>query len=188
LTVANIGVVEALYVPYALKRNGTAVTHYAWKPLRHLAFLDACVRAAFWQPQYDPHHPPMGVTRYLQHESQQITVAGQISAVVRQYSAPDDTIFGEADIVPLISSETGRRMAANLIDTSGYRISYGLSRIEDWIAAIDADHVRVLVVRQGLLPMRYPQFRAYAQRNFRTVARIHDPEEGIFEIMQRVTP
>jgi len=186
LTVANIGVVEALYVPYALKRNGTAVSRYTWKPLRHLRFLDPSVQAAFWQPLYDPHHPPSGITRYLQHESQQITVAEQIYAVVKQYSAPDDTIFGEADIVPLISSETGRRMAANLIDTSGYRISYGLSRVEDWIAAIDADHLHLLVVRPGLLPMRYPQFREYASRNFHTVARIRDPEEGIFEIMQRV--
>jgi len=186
LTVANIGVVEALYVPYALKRNGTAVSRYTWKPLRHLRFLDANVQAAFWQAQYDPHHPPSGITRYLQHESQQITVAEQIYAAVRQYSAPDDTIFGEPDIVPLISSETGRRMAANLIDTSGYRISYGLSRIEDWIAAIDADHVRVLVVRQGVIPMGYPQFREYAQRNFQTVQRIRDPEEGVFEIMRRV--
>jgi hypothetical protein len=77
-------------------------------------------------------------------------------------------------------------MAANLIDTSGYRISYGLSRIEDWIAAIDADHVRVLVVRQGVIPMNYPPFREYARRNFQTVERIRDPEDGIFEIMRRV--
>ena len=185
LTIATAGVVETLYVPYALKRNGTAVSGYAWKPLRHLRWLDSNVQAAFWQPQYDPHHPPSGITRYLQHESQQITVAEPIYAAVQQYSAPDDTIFGQPDIVPLISSETGRRMAANLIDTSGYRISYGLSRIEDWIAAIDADHVRVLVVRQGQIPMTYPQFREYAQRNFQTVARIRDPEDGIFEILRR---
>ena len=186
LTAASVGVVEALYVPYNLKRNGTAVSRYAWKPLRHLRFLDPSVQAAFWQPLYDPRHPPSGITRYLQHESQQITVAEQIYAAVQRYSAPDDTIFGEADIVPLISTETGRRMAANLIDTSGYRISYGLSRIEDWIAAIDADHVRVLVVRQGVIPMNYPPFREYARRNFQTVERIRDPEDGIFEIMRRV--
>jgi hypothetical protein len=87
--------------------------------------------------------------------------------------------------VPLVASETGRRIAANLVDTSSYRISYGLSRIEDWIADIERDHVRLLVVRQNSAPMRYPPFLAYAQQGFQTVARIPDPQFGVFEIMVR---
>ena len=185
LTLANIGVIETLYVPFALNRYGTGVLHYPWQPLHHLAFVDPLVRGLFWQPQYDPHHPPSGIARYLQHESERITVADQIYAAVYQYSTPDDAIFGEVGFIPLVSSETGRRVAANLVDTSSYRISYGLSRIEDWIAAIEADHVRLLVVRDQSLPMRYPQFRDYARRNFQTVARIRDPQAGIFEIMRR---
>jgi hypothetical protein len=186
LTLANVGVIETLYVPFALRRYGTGVSRYAWRPLPHLAFIDPWVRAIFWQPQYDPRHPPSGIARYLQHESEQITVGDQIYAAVRQYSAPDDAIFGEVGFVPLVSSETGRRVAANLVDTSSYRISYGLSRIEDWIAAIEADHVRLLVVRAASLPMRYPQFRNYALQNFRTVARVHDPQAGDFDIMRRM--
>jgi hypothetical protein len=185
LTLANVGLVESLYVPFALRRYGTRIVYYTWKPLSHLRFLDPYVHAMFWQPQYDPRRPPLGITHYLQHESDQITVADQIYAAVKQYSAPGDTIYGENDIIPLIASETGRRVAANLIDTSSYRISYGLSRIEDWIAAIEADHVRLLVVRQGMAPLRYPQFREYARENFQTVARVRDPQQGVFEILQR---
>jgi hypothetical protein len=189
LTLANVGVIEALYVPFALHRYGTGVSRYTWQPLRHLTFIDPWVRAAFWQPQYTAPHPPaFGITRYLQHESDQIVVADQIYAAVKQHSTPDETIFGEVGFVPIVSSETGRRIAANLVDTSSYRISYGLSRIEDWIAAIEADHVQLLVVRQGMLPMRYPQFRDYAVKNFQTVARIRDPQQGVFEIMRRVAP
>jgi hypothetical protein len=186
LTFANIGVIEALYVPFALRRYGTGVSRYVWRPLHRLAFIDPWVRAVFWQPQYDPRHPPAGIARYLQHESEQITVADQIYAAVRQHSAPDEAIFGEVGFVPLVASETGRRVAANLVDTSSYRISYGLSRIEDWIAAIEADHVRLLVVRLQSLPMRYPQFRNYALQNFRTVAQIPDPQAGVFYIMRRI--
>jgi hypothetical protein len=186
LTLANIGVIDTLYVPFSLRRYGTGVSRYSWQPLHHPAFLDSWVRAAFWQPQYDPRHPPSGIARYLQHESERITVADQIYTAVRQNSAPDDAIFGEVGFIPLVSSETGRRVAANLVDTSSYRISYGLSRIEDWIAAIEADHVRLLVVRAQSLPMRYPQFRNYALQNFRTVARISDPQAGVFDIMRRI--
>ena len=186
LTLASIGVIEALYVPFALRRYGTSVSRYTWQPLRHLAFIDPWVRGAFWQPEYDPRHPPSGIARYLQHESDQIVVADQIYAAVKQHSTPDDTIFGEVGFVPLVASETGRRIAANLVDTSSYRISYGLSRIEDWIAAIEADHVRLLVVREQQLPMRYPQFRDYARQNFQTVARIRDPQQGVFEVMRRI--
>ncbi len=185
LMLANIGVVEALYVPFWLRRGGTQVRQYSWRPLSHLRFLDPVVRAAFWQPRYDPYHPGSGFARYLHHESEQITVADQIYAAVKQHSTPDETIFGEVGLVPLVASETGRRIAANLVDTSSYRISYGLSRIEDWIAAIEADHVRLLVVRQAKLPMRYPQFREYVRQNYRTVARVRDPREGVFEIMRR---
>ena len=187
LTLANIGVLDALYVPFALRRYGTGVTRYTWRPLRHLPGVDAWVRGAFWQPQDTVLQPPrFGIGKYLQHESDQIVVADQIYAAVKQHSTPDETIFGEVGLVALVSSETGRRVAANLVDTSSYRISYGLSRVEDWIAAIDADRVRLLVVRQNTAPLRYPQFRDYAQRNFRTVARIRDPQQGVFEIMRRV--
>lgn len=185
LTIASVGVIETLYVPFALQRYGTGVSHHTWQPLRRLAFIDPWVRAAFWQPQYDPRHPPSGIARYLQHESAQIVVADQIYAAVKQHSAPDDAIFGEAGFVPLVSSETGRRVAAHLVDTSSYRISYGLSRIEDWIAAIEADHVRLLVGRVDMIPMRYPPFREYMLKNFQTVARVRDPQEGVFEIMRR---
>ena len=186
LTLANIGVIETLYVPFALRRYGTGVSRYPWRPLRGFAFIDPWVRAVFWEPQYDPRHPPSGIAHYLQHESEQITVAEQIYAAVRQHSAPDEAIFGEVGFIPLVSSETGRRVAANLVDTSSYRISYGLSRVEDWIAAIEADHVRLLVVRAPSLPMRYPQFRNYALQNFRTVARVPDPQAGDFDIMRRI--
>jgi hypothetical protein len=188
LTIATIGVIDVLYVPFALKRYGTGVSHYTWQPLRHLPSIDGWVRAIFWQPQYEVRHPPSGIARYLQHESEQIVVADQIYAAVQQHSAPDEAIFGEAGFVPLVSSETGRRVAANLVDTSSYRITYGLSRIEDWIAAIEADHVRLLVGRAGMIPMRYPQFREYTQKNFRAVARVRDPHEGMFEIMRRIEP
>ena len=127
---------------------------YRWRPLPGWPQLDAAVRAAFWVPTYSTLDPPSGIARYLQHESEQITATEAIYAAVRQHTAPTDTIFGEVGFVPLVASETGRRIAANLIDTSSYRISYGLSRIEDWIADIERDHVRLLVVRQNSAPMR----------------------------------
>jgi hypothetical protein len=186
LTVLMVVVVDGLYGPYWLRRHGPHVERYTWKPNPYVRSLDGVVRTLLWRADYNPQDPPIGVTRYLQHESEQITVADQIYAIVQQQSAPSDTVFGEVGFIPLVASETGRRVAADLIDTSSYRISYGLSRIEDWIAQIEADRVRVLVVRPRGLPMRYPKFREYAQRTFRSVARVRDPEVGVFEIMRRI--
>jgi len=185
LTGLNVATIEALYVPFAQRRYGTGVVQYPWRPLRDWPGLDAAVRTVFWSPTYSTLDPPSGIARYLQHESEQITVTEQIYAAVRQHTAPTDTIFGEVGLIPLVSSETCRRIAANLVDTSSYRISYGLSRIEDWIAEIERDHVRLLVVRQNSLPMRWPIFGAYARQKFQTVARIPDPQAGVFEIMVR---
>jgi hypothetical protein len=59
-------------------------------------------------------------------------------------------------------------------------------RIEDWIAAIEKDHVSLLVVRPGRMPMNYPAFREYALHNFTTVAVVRDPMFGPFDIMRRI--
>src|SRR5262249_30981895 len=114
-----------------------------------------------------------------------ITITAQLYAAVRQHSAAGETIFGENDIIPLVASETDRRIAANLVDTSSYRLSFGLSRMEDWIAAIEADHVKLLVVRPGQTPMRHPQFRDYALQHFARAARLQDPLYGEFLVMRR---
>jgi hypothetical protein len=186
LTLASIGLVDALYVPFMLHRYGTHVSNSLWRPIPYARALDPWVRAVFWSPQYDPSNPPSGIAHYLQHESEQITTADQLYAAVREHSAPQDTIFGEVGVIQFIASETGRRIAANLVDTSSYQISYGLVRIEDWIAAIEKDHVSLLVVRRGNLPMNYAPFRDYAQRTFKTVAVVRDPMFGAFEIMRRI--
>lgn len=186
LTLASIGLVDVLYVPFMLQRYGTGVSRYPWRPNPFVRAVDPWVRTLFWSPQYDPQHPISGIARYLQHESEQITVADQLYAAVRQYTEPTDTIFGEVGVVQFVASETGRRIAGNLVDTSTYQISYKLVRVEDWIAAIEKDHVRLLVVRRGSTPMSYPQFRDYASRNFQTVAVVRDPAFGPFEIMRRI--
>lgn len=185
LTLMSVAVVEAAYKPYWLRRNGTRVERYTWQPNPYLRQLDPLVRAAFWLPYYDPRFPPLsGITHYMQHESMHVTTTDRLYATVRQHTEPDDGMFGDYGLVPLLASETGRRVAANLVDNSWYQITFGLVQIEDWIAALERDNVGLLVVRQHKRPMRYPAFTRYARENFRTVARVRDPLMGEFQFMR----
>ncbi len=186
LILATVGVVDALYLPFARNRYGTATTTHDWQPLRRWPGLDRLVAWAFWDPAYSLASPPSGITRYLQHESLQMTKAAELYRAVEQHSQPGDAIFGPVGLIPLVASETGRRVAADLVDTSSYRITFGLSRIEDWIAAIEADHVELLVARSNQAPMSYPAFAAWARDGFATVATVQDPQLGRFDVMRRI--
>jgi hypothetical protein len=178
---------QVFYVPYALKRYGTQPRLYNWQPIPYLKQLDPLIQRVFWNPIDDPRDPPWGITAYLQHESIHVTVAEQIYDAVRRHSRPHERIFGEGGLTPLVASETGRRVAANLVDTSTYRLSYGLSKIEDWIAEIEADNVKLMVVRDGVHLMRTPAFRRYVEGTFRTVETLRDPRFGVFKVMRRRT-
>lgn len=127
----------------------------------------------------------MGLTRYLQHESLQMTTAEQLYEAVRQYGQPGDPIFGDYGLAALVASETNRRVAVDLVDTSWYQITSGMVQIEDWIAAIEKDGVTLLVVQPTALLMREPVFSQYARQNFRAVTRVRDPQLGEFHVMSR---
>jgi hypothetical protein len=186
LTALGVGAVDVFYVPYWLNRQGGQVVRHDWVGSPVLGgVVDPVVRPLFWSPTYDPRDPPPGIARYLQHETDHLAIADQLVQAVVAHSAPTDKVFGHTGLAPGIASAAGRAVAANLVDTSSNQLNFGMARVEDWIAAVEADHVRILVVKEGADLMRREPFRAYARASFEPVAKIRDPRMGVYEVLRR---
>jgi hypothetical protein len=166
---------------------GEAGSHYAWRDSAYLpAAVNGLVRAVFWKDGSDPVHLPNAVTHYLQHESMSAGAAAGFVAAVRSVCQPGERIFGEYSLGPFAAALGPCVLAANLADTNPHRFKVHESTPEDWVAALEKDHLDVAIVVRGDSMMRERALREYFASTFpRVVATWDDPYVGHVELHRR---
>ena len=92
--------------------------------------------------------------------------AQEIADRITEDLGAEETIYGGFDVVPVVAMLSGRRIAANEIDSSVMRYASGLYTIENLVKMIDADNVGAILARKKLGIGFYPLFREYVERNF----------------------
>ena len=90
----------------------------------------------------------------------------EVAESIRTSIPEDATIFGEFGIAPLVSLLSGRRLAANMVDSSEMRIMGKQTTMQEMIDAIEADNVQILVSRERRGINAYPPFWKYRDAHF----------------------
>jgi hypothetical protein len=167
---------------------GEAGSHYQWRDSAYLpAAVNGLVRAVLWKDQSDPVNLPNAITYYLQHESMSAGAADGFVAAVRAQCRPGERIFGEYSLGPFAAALGPCVLAANLADTNPHRFKVHESTPEDWVAALEKDHLDIAIVARGDTLLRERALREYFASTFpRVVATWDDPYVGHVELHRRV--
>jgi 4-amino-4-deoxy-L-arabinose transferase-like glycosyltransferase len=166
---------------------GEGGSRYTWRDSRYLPdAVDGLVRWLFWADTSDPVHLPNPITYYLQHESLSAGAAEGFVTAVRSACRPGERIFGEYSLGPFAAAVGPCVLAANLADTNPHRLKVHESTPDQWVAALEKDHLDIAIVARGDTLMREPALREYFATTFpRVVATWDDPYAGHVELHRR---
>jgi hypothetical protein len=166
---------------------GDESSHYTWYDSPYLPHVaNAFVRGVFWAPTSDPIHPPSAITYYLQHESMHAPTIDTFVRAVRAECRPGERIFGEYSLGPFAGALGPCVLAANLADTNPHRFKVHESTPEDWVRALEQDHLDIAIVVPGMTMLKERALRDYLFGTFpRVVATWDDPYAGHVELRRR---
>ncbi len=161
--------------------------HYTWYDSPYLPHaLNTLARGVFWSPTSDPIHPPNAITYYLQHESMHAPTIDTFVAEVRAQCRPGERIFGEYSLGPFAGALGPCVLGANLADTNPHRFKVHESRPEEWVRALEQDHLDIAIVVPGMAMLKERVLRDYLVGTFpRIVATWDDPYAGHVELRRR---
>jgi len=166
---------------------GDESSRYTWYDSPYLPqSLNALVRTIFWSPTSDPIHPPGAITYYLQHESMHATTIDTFVRAVRNECRPGERIFGEYSLGPFAGALGPCVLGADLADTNPHRFKVHESTPEDWVAALERDHLDIAIVVPGMTMLKERALRDYLTGTFsRIVSTWDDPYAGHVELRRR---
>ena len=166
---------------------GDESSHYTWRDSPYLPqAVNAFARSVFWAPTSDPIHPPNAITYYLQHESMHAPTIDTFVRTVRAECRPGERIFGEYSLGPFAGALGPCVLAADLADTNPHRFKVHESTPEDWVRALEQDHLDIAIVVPGMTMLKERALRDYLTGTFaRVVATWDDPYAGHVELRRR---
>ena len=166
---------------------GDESSRYTWYDSPYLpSGMNALVRGLFWSPSSDPIHPPNAITYYLQHESTHAPNIDTFVRTVRSECRSGERIFGEYSLGPFAGALGPCVLGANLADTNPHRFKVRESTPEDWVRALEQDHLDIALVVPGTTMMKERVLRDYLTGTFpRVVATWDDPYAGHVEFRRR---
>ena len=144
------------------------------------------MRGLFWSPTSEPIHPPSAIAYYLQHESMHAPTIDTFVRAVRAECRPGERIFGEYSLGPFAGALGPCVLGADLADTNPHRFKVHESTPEDWVRALERDHLDIAIVVPGMTMMKERVLREYLTGTFsRIVATWDDPYAGHVELRRR---
>ena len=166
---------------------GDGTTTYAWRDSPFLpGAVNGMVRTLFWSPASDSTHPPNAITYYLQHETLSAPTIDSFVQAVRGQCRPGERIFGEYSLGPFAAAVGSCVLGANLADTNPHRFKVHESTPEDWVRALEKDHLDIAIVVPGSSTLKERVIRDYLTGTFpRLVATWDDPYAGHVELRRR---
>ena len=169
------------------EESGDGTMAYAWRDSPFLpSVVNSMVRTLFWSPASDSTHPPNAITYYLQHETLSAPTIDTFAKAVRGQCRPGEKIFGEYSLGPFAAAVGSCVLGANLADTNPHRFKVHESTPEDWVRALEKDHLDIAIVVPGSSILKDRAMREYLTGTFpRLVANWDDPYVGHVELHRR---
>ena len=127
-------------------RRGQVARTYPWiEPPVWPSVAGPVVRALFWRDHRVHFDLEPDYRHFLWQKSLYFSIADEMGDAIRQGSAEDETIAGNSLVAPAVALTSGRRIAADFVDTNGKRFKTGNTSLEAFFKAICADRIRYLV-------------------------------------------
>jgi hypothetical protein len=108
----------------------------------------------------------------------QFTRVEEIATYIETTLEEDETIYGDFGVAPLLSILSHRRIAGNEAESSILRFESGGESIEDFLETLEADTLRMVIVRPHRGISIYPPFRKYLLQNYIPVRRFGDEADS----------
>ena len=167
---------------------------YVWHDAPGLGPINAWYRAIFWEDQRDPkrEYPPQ--TFYLWHEMRHLEDLDKLVGYVREHSRPEDRLFGESGMAPLVAFLADRDLVAYLADTNTKRVTSGQISRKAMRAKIDVPELRYVIASRKGRKGRYRYLKASEipglDANFKLVHEYTSASNRgyVWQILERKTP
>lgn len=108
----------------------------------------------------------------------QFARAEEIATYIETTLEEDETFYGDFGVAPLLSILSHRRIAGNEAESSIMRFESGEESIADIIETLEADTIRMVIVRPHRGISIYPPFREYLLQNYFPVRRFGNEAES----------
>jgi hypothetical protein len=111
--------------------------------------------------------------------------AQEIASFLSSSLTEKETLYGDFAIVPTLSLLSGRRIAANEIDSSIMRFTSQSADLQKVISAIEKDNVRLIVSRPHRGITVYPPFREYLTGEYALLKSFNEGTEKGVEVWRK---
>jgi hypothetical protein len=161
------------------------VHRYDFKPGLLPASVNSLVRSTLWLDERTIGNRYHRFNFFLWHESRTLDVVDEVVATIKAETAPDDEIFGDSTTVPLFALLSGRRIAANAVDTNVQRFRSGAVDADALIETIDVPRTRMIIFRHRFGVGGIDAFQKLVRRNYRRLESVTTSDNKTYHLFKR---
>jgi len=176
-------------LPYYKKEMKKApaerVHSYEWQDGMLPGVLNDLVRSTVWRDERTIGDTYFGFTYLLWHESRVLDVTDEIVEEIQQRTDGDDAIFGDSGTVPLLALLSGRRIAANEVDTNIQRYKSGNADPDEMVRSIDDPSTKLIVLRNRFGVAGVKQLKQLVKEKYELRSRHRTSKGKRFMVFER---
>jgi hypothetical protein len=158
---------------------------YEWKDGFLPGFLNRAVRALIWRDERVIGDPYLQHTYYLWHESRVFDIVDDVVGAIERETGEKGEIFGDSGTVPLFALLSGRRIAADEVDTNIQRYRSGNADPEELVRKIDKPTTEMIVLRERFGVAGVRQVVELVRSKYERVATLRSAQKNRFHLFRR---
>lgn len=161
------------------------VRAYQWRDGALPGFANSLVRGLLWKEERLIGERHTEFNYLLWHESRVLDVVDDVVAEIEARTDEDDAIFGDSGTVPLFALLSGRRIAANEVDTNSQRYRSGNADPEETARKVDEEGTKLIILRNRFGVAGVPEIRRLVATKYRLVRTFRSAQGRVFLMYER---
>ena len=177
-----------IYYEKEMKKPPEARVHaYTFHPGPLPDIINRWVKANFWEETRTIGDRYNVLNFYLWHESRVFDIVDDVVDTILAETEPGDEIFGDSGTVPMFALLSGRRIAANEVDTNIQRYRSGNADPGALLSKIDNDKTKMIILRHRFGVSGVAEVRHLVKTKYRRLKRLRSAQGFVFDIFKRKT-
>ncbi len=159
---------------------------YEFQPTILPDLIEAWARYLLWRDERVVGEEYHTFNFVLWHESRVFDVVDEVVESIREETSEEGEIFGDSGSVPLFALLSGRRIAANAVDTNIQQFRSKNADPEELITKIDNDKTEMIILRQNFGVSGVQAVRRLVAAKYKRVKRVRSNQGRVFHLFKRV--
>ncbi len=175
------------YYQRAMKKPPSARAHqYEWNSGLLPDAINQWVRSTLWPKERVIGERYNSFNYLLWHESRTFGPLEEMVATIRGAGSSTGEIFGDSGTVPLLALQSGRRIAANQVDTNIQRYRSGSTDADAVIKEIDNEKTELIILRHRFGVAGLKQVKQLVREKYTLVKSFRDSKKrALYRIYKR---